>query len=107
MFERESKREKILEARNRELRLKMKTKSAQQLGAESEAELKEKEASQISFGSDPEVVAAEAEFFRVIDVELKGFDPNAKGVLFSSKPFLNSSRIIYNVFIIILLQKIK
>lgn len=81
MFERESRREKILEARNRELRLKMKTKSAQQVVTESEMELMEKDRKEGSatLFMDTHVVAAEKEFFNVIDTELKGPQPEVEG----------------------------
>lgn len=78
MFERESKREKILEARNRELRLKLKTKSAQALTTESGTEIKEKEPS-VQMLSDPLVMQAEEDFFQVIHYELYGPDPEPEG----------------------------
>lgn len=80
MFERESRREKILEARNREIRLKMKAKSAQQLATESEMEItRKKKVDLCSTGMDPQVEAAEADFFHVIDLEMKGTEPEVVG----------------------------
>lgn len=61
MFEREGKREKILEVRNRELRLKLKTKASSHLMV---GEDKGKEAEEVF--ADKAVLAAEAEFFEVI-----------------------------------------
>ncbi|KAF5286702.1 hypothetical protein FQA39_LY16185 [Lamprigera yunnana] len=72
MFERESKREKILEARNRELRLKLKTKSATAIPTGSAQHLdKGAKPSQLSLGTDPAVKAAEEEFFQIIENEQK------------------------------------
>lgn len=78
MFEREAKREKILEARNREIRLKQRLMS--DLGAEGE-EAKEAmggelaKAASAKFFEDPMVIQAEQEFFQVIDYETKGPEP--------------------------------
>ncbi|KAK4872810.1 hypothetical protein RN001_014839 [Aquatica leii] len=80
MFEREAKREKILEARNREIRLKMKTKSAQALAAESAVEIEKTEVSQDGLLSDPNVIQAEEEFFEIVACELRGQKPKAKTV---------------------------
>lgn len=65
MFERETRREKILEARNRELRLKHKVRSG--TGVEDQ---KEKEPSEVAF-IDSHVVAAETEFYQIIKQETK------------------------------------
>ena len=67
MFERETKREKILEARQRELRLKERSRSEQSkdedAGASREGDGEE---------TPEEMIArAEAEFFEVIDAELR------------------------------------
>lgn len=82
MFERESRREKILEARNRELKLKLKTKSVAfiptQLGEESElgeGETEEQLGEGELFLQDPMVVAATTEFHEVIDAETKVPEP--------------------------------
>ncbi|GJQ68712.1 hypothetical protein Trydic_g17247 [Trypoxylus dichotomus] len=60
MFERETRREKILEARNRELRLKHRVRSGTALD-----EQKEKEPSEVVF-ADSYVISAETEFFQII-----------------------------------------
>ena len=70
VFERETRREKILEARNRELRLKLKTKSGTAL-----EEVKEKELSEVTF-VDPLVEAAEKEFFDIIKREKEKISPS-------------------------------
>ncbi|KAF5294468.1 hypothetical protein FQR65_LT01594 [Abscondita terminalis] len=77
MFEREAKREKILEARNREIRLKQKTKSAQGLPTESTTAI-DKDEKEDALNSDPLVIAAEEEFFEIVDAELKGIKPISK-----------------------------
>lgn len=77
MFEREAKREKILEARNREIRLKQRLMS--DVGVEGD-EMKEaievfSKAVSTQFFEDPTVIQAEQEFFHVIDYETKGPEP--------------------------------
>ncbi|XP_017774943.1 PREDICTED: dynein intermediate chain 3, ciliary isoform X2 [Nicrophorus vespilloides] len=65
IFERETRREKILEARNREIRLKQRTaRSSTQLAEE------QVDTDDTSF-EDPNVVAAEQEFFAIIERETK------------------------------------
>ncbi|CAG9768193.1 unnamed protein product [Ceutorhynchus assimilis] len=68
MFERESKREKILEARSRELRLKQKTKQPQQGEAIDEDQIQEnlKELSEHLFG-DNMVKQAELDFYEIFE----------------------------------------
>ncbi|KAJ7984806.1 hypothetical protein DPEC_G00358590 [Dallia pectoralis] len=63
MFERETKREKILEARHREMRLKERSRSEQS---------KEEDPKEVD-GEDPEelVARAEKDFYEVIEAELK------------------------------------
>ncbi|RZC38774.1 dynein intermediate chain 3, ciliary [Asbolus verrucosus] len=77
MFERESKREKILEARNREIRLKQRAKSSHMNlnmdeGGEGEVYqgIKKSEDGEIMF-TDNNVVQAEAEFYLCIEQETK------------------------------------
>lgn len=65
MFERETRREKILEARNRELRLKHRARSGTAL-----EEQKEKEPSEVAF-ADSHVISAETEFYQMIKEETK------------------------------------
>ncbi|CAL8309424.1 unnamed protein product [Boreogadus saida] len=66
MFERETKREKILEARQRELRLKERSRSEQ--GKDEDAGAREGDGEE----TPEEMIArAEAEFFEVIDAELR------------------------------------
>lgn len=65
MFERESRREKILEVRNREIRLKMKTKTSQVALNEEEDEKKSVE----DLFADQHVQQAETEFYGVIKKE--------------------------------------
>lgn len=72
MFERETRREKILEARNRELRLKHKVRSGTMID-----EQKEKEPSEIAF-ADSYVVSAETEFYQIIKEETKD---ETKGIM--------------------------
>ncbi|KAK5640046.1 hypothetical protein RI129_010857 [Pyrocoelia pectoralis] len=67
MFERESRREKILEARNREIRLKMKTKSTQVIGTESLENINNFEPFTASLTKDPGVVASENDFFNIVN----------------------------------------
>ncbi|XP_028284097.1 dynein intermediate chain 2, axonemal, partial [Parambassis ranga] len=64
MFERETKREKILEARQREIRLKERSRSEQ--GQEEEARREEGE-------EDPEqlIARAESDFYNLVETELK------------------------------------
>ena len=64
MFERESKRERILEARMRELRLKMKVRSGQAPGGGAGA------TDQIS-GNDQDIFDAEVEFRQIVEKEGK------------------------------------
>ncbi|XP_031353490.1 dynein intermediate chain 3, ciliary-like [Photinus pyralis] len=66
MFERESRRERILEARNREIKLKLKTKSGLAVGADSVAVMEVTETVEKTVASDPEVYASEEEFFSII-----------------------------------------
>ncbi|KAB0792517.1 hypothetical protein PPYR_14476 [Photinus pyralis] len=66
MFERENKREKILEARNREIRLKMKTKSTQVIGVESVCHLDNLQPFAVNIAKDPGVRTTEDEFFNTI-----------------------------------------
>lgn len=69
MFERESKREKILEARNREIRLKQKAKTST---LNVEAETEERKAANIeALFSDNNVLQAESEFYSCIKTETK------------------------------------
>lgn len=71
MFEREGKREKILEVRNREIRLKLKTKAT---SSHLVVEEKTQEQEQSIF-ADKTVQAAEAEFFEVIKKQLEKQKP--------------------------------
>lgn len=68
MFERESRREKILEARNRELRLKQKTKQPQQAEVLDEEQIMENlaEVSEHVF-ADNFVQQAEVEFYETFE----------------------------------------
>lgn len=75
MFERETRREKILEARNREIRLKQKT-AAKMSVSNIEPTGSDKLPSE-TFLNDPQVKAAEEEFFKIIEAETKQIDPNA------------------------------
>lgn len=72
MFERESHREKILEVRNREIRLKMKTKTSQTV-IDEEQELVEKSAEDLF--KDQHVQHAEADFYEVIRKETAPEEP--------------------------------
>ena len=69
MFERETKREKILEARQREMRLKERSRSEQSKDEDAgAAAAREGDGEE----SPEEMIArAEAEFFEVIDAELR------------------------------------
>ncbi|KAB0792213.1 hypothetical protein PPYR_14172 [Photinus pyralis] len=71
MFEREAKREKILEARNREIKLKQKTKSATLVGSESQAHVETSIVADDDFESDPNVQTAEDDFYYVIEAQTK------------------------------------
>lgn len=71
MFDREGKREKILEVRNKEIRLKLKTKASNHAVLE---EQKAKEQEQAVF-ADKTVQAAETEFFEVIRKQLEKRKP--------------------------------
>jgi len=64
MFERETKREKILEARQREIRLKERSRSEQS---------KEEEAGREEGEEDPELLIARAEsdFYNLVEMELR------------------------------------
>uniref|UniRef100_W5N5C3 Dynein axonemal intermediate chain 2 n=1 Tax=Lepisosteus oculatus TaxID=7918 RepID=W5N5C3_LEPOC len=64
MFERETKREKILEARHREMRLKERSRSEQG---------KEEESKEVDTGESAEdlIARAEKEFFEVVEAEVK------------------------------------
>ncbi|XP_043925562.1 dynein axonemal intermediate chain 2-like, partial [Protopterus annectens] len=64
MFEREAKREKILEARHREMRLKERSKSEQG----KEEDVKEPESEIIS---EDLIAQAEKDFFEIIEAERK------------------------------------
>lgn len=80
MFERETKREKILEARNREIRLKQKAKSSHMIvnaeGEEVEEALSAEETMDINaFFLDKEVLAAEKDFHQVIELEMRLEEP--------------------------------
>ncbi|PNF32876.1 hypothetical protein B7P43_G01870 [Cryptotermes secundus] len=67
MLDREGRREKILEARNREIRLRQRTKIADN----SHRDILERETlNKPSLISDPAVQNAEKEFFTVIEMEL-------------------------------------
>ncbi|XP_044269333.1 dynein intermediate chain 3, ciliary [Tribolium madens] len=68
MFERESKREKILEARNREIRLKLKARSAQNVPEEGLEE--EGKPSAVDLFMDSSVVQAESDFYGVVEAEM-------------------------------------
>lgn len=67
MFERESRREKILEVRNREIRLKMKTKTSQMVVADDADEEVVKSAEDLF--ADQHVRQAEKEFYEYIRKE--------------------------------------
>lgn len=69
MFEREGKREKILEVRNREIRLKLKSKISSQ-GVIDEDKAKDEAAI-----VDNALQAAETEFFEVIKKQLEKLQP--------------------------------
>ncbi|KAL3276240.1 hypothetical protein HHI36_020956 [Cryptolaemus montrouzieri] len=75
MFEREAKREKILEARNREIRLKAKTKSSthviEEETAKAEGEEGEEEEEEKDPYKDEFVQVAEADFYKIINRELE------------------------------------
>ncbi|KAK5639983.1 hypothetical protein RI129_010794 [Pyrocoelia pectoralis] len=71
MFERETKREKILEARNRELRLKMKAKSAEAIPTESQGQMETLAVEGDEFELDPNVQLAEEEFYYIVESEEK------------------------------------
>ncbi|XP_050305470.1 dynein intermediate chain 3, ciliary [Anthonomus grandis grandis] len=76
MFERESKREKILEARNRELRLKMKTKQPQQGDAIDEESIGENlESISDHIFADNSVKQAEADFYEIFEKEKRAAAP--------------------------------
>lgn len=66
MFERESKRERILEARMRELRLKMKVKSGQQGPGGGGGATGDQ-----TSGSDQDVLDAEVEYRQIVEREAK------------------------------------
>lgn len=90
MFERETRREKILEARNRELRLKHRVRSSTILDDQ-----KEKEPSEIAF-VDSYVVSAETEFYQIIKEETK----DTKGIsllffFYTNRSFGNFIRCVY------------
>jgi len=69
MFERESRREKILEARNRELRLKQKSKQPQQGGETIDDEQIEENLADLSeqIFADSIVKQAENDFYEVLE----------------------------------------
>lgn len=74
MFEREGKREKILEVRNRELRLKLKAKaSSHAVIGEEQAEQEVEQPDEVFI--DKTVMAAEAEFYEVIRSLTKSEEP--------------------------------
>ncbi|XP_064216038.1 dynein intermediate chain 3, ciliary isoform X2 [Tribolium castaneum] len=73
MFERESKREKILEARNREIRLKLKARSA--LNVPEEGLEEEGKPSAVDLFMDNNVVQAESDFYGVIEAETAEPEP--------------------------------
>ncbi|CAH1987611.1 unnamed protein product [Acanthoscelides obtectus] len=80
MFERETRREKILEARNREIRLKLKTKAQADEGAGEGAEGGEGTAEMEIAATDATfmdsfVVSAEREFYTAIEQELAKLKP--------------------------------
>ncbi|KAG5893159.1 hypothetical protein JTB14_000420 [Gonioctena quinquepunctata] len=83
MFDRESRREKILEARNRELRLKQKTKPSSGTVIEEESRTALDEGA-IAMFNDNFVKQAEAEFYQKIEAELA-----------ASKPYENEPSEIY------------
>jgi hypothetical protein len=67
MLDREGRREKILEARNREIRLRQRTKTADS----SHRDVLERETlNKLSLISDPAVQNAEKEFFTAIEMVL-------------------------------------
>lgn len=75
MFDRETKREKILEVRNRELRLKQKTKASRTNVQEEEEVASGGTKSEEDLFKDKHVEAAEDEFFEVIRKETKVPEP--------------------------------
>lgn len=95
MFERESKRERILEARMREIRLKMKVRSGQAPGGGAGA------TDQIS-GNDQDVLDAETEFRQIVEKEAKAQQapPTTDNILGNNTININSVKISYknNIF---------
>ncbi|ENN71438.1 hypothetical protein D910_09902 [Dendroctonus ponderosae] len=78
MFERESRREKILEARNREIRLKQKSKQPQQNEPIDDEQIQENlPALSDQVFSDNMVKQAEADFYGVFEKEKKAAEPPA------------------------------
>lgn len=73
MFERETKREKILEARQREIRLKERSRSEQS---------REEEAAREEGGEDPEqlIARAESNFYSLVEAEEKRRDEKDEGM---------------------------
>lgn len=103
MFERETHREKILESRLRELRLKVKTRAGHMTQAELDIDDQMDQETSV-------IRAAEIEFYKVIEDQLKPPQPVGENIFYSQTKhhiiFFNRNLIHNEMFVIFLIPSL-